>query len=215
MIPEFKDKENYDRMQGGEFYYPFAPEFLAARRNCAKVCRRFNQSEDLTRRQMVELWNEMTCNDRPIPPPDSNLDNDDALLQDHPWVERPIRLSYGFNVKTGEKVHIESNCVILDTGTVSIGSRTRIGRNVSLFASTYPVDPKLRNGIKGSEQGGNIDIGQDCFIGENVIVLPGVTIGDGCTISAGSVVTKNIPPNLLAAGNPARIVRHIAGHQVL
>lgn len=132
----------------------------------------------------------MTYNDRPIPPPDSNLENDEALLQDRPWVERPIRLSYGFNVKTGDNVHIESNCVILDTGTVSIGSRTRIGRNVCLFASSYPVDPKLRNGIKGSEQGGNIDIGQDCFIRENVIVLPGVTIGDGCTISAGSVVTK-------------------------
>lgn len=58
MIPEFKDKENYDLMQRGELYYPFAHEFLAARRKCAKVCRRFNQSEDITRRQMVKLWNE-------------------------------------------------------------------------------------------------------------------------------------------------------------
>lgn len=73
---------------------------------------------------------------------------------------------------------------------MSIGSRTLVGPNVSFFSGTHPLDPDLRNGTNGPEMGDYITIGEDCWITGNVIVLPGVTIGDGCTIGAGSVVTK-------------------------
>lgn len=144
-------------------------------------------------------------------------------------------MDYGFNIETGSNVYIGFNCAILDTRTISIGSRTKIGPNVSLFGSTHPVDPSLRNGIKGPERGGKITIGEDCWIGGNVVILADVTVGKGCIVRAGSVVTKvkatfflksqisikswankmdfffrqDIPPYHLAEGNPARIVRKI------
>ena len=73
---------------------------------------------------------------------------------------------------------------------MSIGSRTLIGPNVSFFSGTHPLDPDLRNGTNGPEMGGCIKIGEDCWIAGNVIILPGVSVGDGCTMGAGSVVTK-------------------------
>lgn len=99
-------------------------------------------------------------------------------------------MDYGTNVKVGSNVFINVNCTIIDTCTVSIGSRTLVGPNVSFFSGTHPLDPDLRNGTNGPELGKPITIGNDCWIAGNVIILPGVTIGDGCTIGAGSVVTK-------------------------
>jgi acetyltransferase-like isoleucine patch superfamily enzyme len=90
-------------------------------------------------------------------------------------------------------VFINSNCVIIDTCLVTIGARTLLGPNVSLYSGTHPLDPALRNGTEGPETGKEIHIGEDCWLAGNVIVLPGVTIGKGATIGAGSVVTKVCP----------------------
>jgi len=84
-----------------------------------------------------------------------------------------------------------------------------VGPSCSFYSGTHPLDPFLRNGIKGPEFGKPINIGADCWFGGNVIVLPGVTIGRGCTIGAGSVVTKDVPDFHVVAGNPARIIRKI------
>lgn len=88
---------------------------------------------------------------------------------------------------------INSNCVIIDTCLVTIGARTLLGPNVSLYSGTHPLDPALRNGTEGPETGKEIHIGEDCWLAGNVIVLPEVTIGKGATIGAGSVVTKVCP----------------------
>jgi acetyltransferase-like isoleucine patch superfamily enzyme len=93
-------------------------------------------------------------------------------------------------VRLGEGVFINFNCVIVNTCLVTVGARTLFGPNVSLYSGTHPLDPALRNGTEGPELGKEIHIGEDCWIGGNVIVLPGVTIGKGSTIGAGSVVTK-------------------------
>lgn len=85
---------------------------------------------------------------------------------------------------------INFNCTILDTCLVTIGARTLFGPNVSLYSATHPLDPDVRNGTKGPETGKEIHIGEDCWIGGSVIVLPGVTIGNGAVVGAGSVVTK-------------------------
>jgi len=100
-------------------------------------------------------------------------------------------------------------CTFLDTCLITIGARTLIASNCSFYAATHPIDPFLRNGIKGPELGSPITIGEDCWIGGNVTVCPGVTIGRGVTVGAGSVVTKDVPPYHVVAGNPARILRKI------
>lgn len=126
----------------------------------------------------------------PLPPVKENPEEDDALFENDPWVEPPIRMDYGFNVKLGEGAFINHNCVIVDTCVVSIGARTLFGPNVHLYSGTHPLDPALRNGTKGPETGKEIHIGEDCWLAGNVTVLPGVTIGKGAVIGAGSVVTK-------------------------
>ncbi|KAH8651341.1 trimeric LpxA-like protein [Xylariales sp. PMI_506] len=232
MVPTVDEEENMARMRQGDLYYAFTPQLIAMRRRCAKAIGRFNRAEDLTRREMVEHWKEITNDDRPLPAPGATEEEDDVILHEYPWIERPIRIDYGTNVKIGSNVFINFNCTIIDTCTVSIGSRTLFGPNVSLYSGTHPQDPDLRDGTNGPELGKPITIGNDCWLGGNVIVLPGVTIGDGCTIGAGSVVTKvrvactaqylglnqitpkgDVPPYHTAVGNPARIIRKIERKQ--
>lgn len=147
------------------------------------------------------------------------------MLHEYPWIEAPIRIDYGTNIKVGSNVFINFNCTILDTCQVTIGSRTLIGPNVSFFSGTHPLDPELRNGTNGPELGGTIAVGEDCWIAGNVTILPGITIGVGSTVGAGSVVTKvcctsflvlpyltfpqDVPPYHVVAGNPAKIIRKL------
>ena len=125
-----------------------------------------------------------------LPPPAATEEDDEALFAEDAWVEPPIRIDYGTNVELGQNVFINFNATILDTCKVSIGSRTLLASNVSLFSGTHPLDPEVRNGTNGPETGGEIVIEEDCWLGGNVTVLPGVRIGRGSTVGAGSVVTK-------------------------
>ncbi|CBF71560.1 hypothetical protein AN6836.2 [Aspergillus nidulans FGSC A4] len=218
MITNINEEDNIACMERGELYYAFTPRLVEARKRCARVVSRINNAGELSRREMAEFWREITNDPTPLPPPAKLSetatakeleDSEDTLLKAYPWIERPIAIDYGYNVKVGQDVFINFNCVILDTCKITIGSRTLIGPNVSLFSGTHPVDPNLRNGTQGPEYGGPINIGSDCWIAGNVVILPGVSIGDGCTVGAGSVVTKDIPAYHVAAGNPARILRKI------
>jgi acetyltransferase-like isoleucine patch superfamily enzyme len=126
----------------------------------------------------------------PLPPQLDDPIADEEQFKNEPWIEAPIKVDYGFNVRLGEGVFVNFNCVFIDSCPITVGARTLFGPNVNLFAGTHPLDPALRNGTEGPEMGKPISIGEDCWIGGNVIVLPGVTIGKGVTIGAGSVVTK-------------------------
>ncbi|KAI8960320.1 trimeric LpxA-like protein [Daldinia sp. FL1419] len=190
MVPKVDESENLARMERGELYYAFTPQLIAERQRCSRAVNRLNTAGDLSRREIAEYWKEITKDDRPLPPPAATDEEEDAILHEYPWIERPIRMDYGTNVKVGSNVFINVNCTIIDTCTVYIGSRTLVGPNVSFFSGTHPLDPDLRNGTNGPELGKPITIGSDCWIAGNVIILPGVTVGDGCTIGAGSVVTK-------------------------
>src|SRR6266536_1925934 len=110
-------------------------------------------------------------------------------------IRRPknVLLMNAHSPRLGKGVYINFNATFLDTCVISIGARTLIGPNCSFYSGTHPLDPFLRNGIKGPELGKPIDIGADCWFGGNVVVLPGVTIGRGVTVGAGSVVTKDVP----------------------
>jgi acetyltransferase-like isoleucine patch superfamily enzyme len=146
---------------------------------------------------------------RPLPPQAATEEEDEALFEDDPWVQPPIRIDYGYNVKVGSGAFINHNCTIIDTCTVTIGARTLFGPNVSLYSGTHPLDPLARNGTKGPELGKEIHIGEDVWIGGNAIILPGVRLGRGCVVGAGSVVTKDVPDFCVVAGNPARLLKKI------
>lgn len=123
------------------------------------------------------------------------------------FIEPPFTVDYGCNVRLGDSVYANFNLCILDCGIVTIGSRTMFGPNVSIFAATHETEVQSRR--DGIEYAYEVTIGEDCWIGGHVVILPGVTIGDGVTIGAGSVVTNSIPAWSVAIGNPARVVKKV------
>lgn len=130
-------------------------------------------------------------------------------LEKPPFIEPPFRCDYGYNIEMGEDVYMNFNCVILDCNRVRIGSRVLFGPSVSIYAATHPVDPSVRQGTSGPEYALPVTIGDNVWIGGGVIILPGVTIGDGATVGAGSVVTKDVEPYTVVAGNPARVIKRL------
>jgi len=123
------------------------------------------------------------------------------------WIEPPFHCDYGWNIEVGENFFANYNLTILDVGKVTIGDNAQIAPNVSIYTAGHPIHPDSRN--SGYEYGIPISIGNNVWIGGNTVILPGVTIGDNVVIGAGSVVTKSIPANMIAAGNPCRVIREI------
>jgi maltose O-acetyltransferase len=121
------------------------------------------------------------------------------------WIQPPFFCDYGYNIHIGDKVFFNFNCVVLDVAQVTIGSRTLLGPNVQIYTATHPMNHQQR--ASGLEYAKPITIGEDVWIGGGAIICPGVTIGDRSVIGAGSVVTKDIPPDVFAAGNPCRVLR--------
>lgn len=202
--------ENRRRMLRGDLYHSFTPDLLAERQQCVVALTAFNQCPPLaSRRERVVLWNALTHDTKPLPPPAADAEADDALLEDYPWVEGPLRMDYGHNVQLGANVYVNANSTWIDTCTISVGARTLIGPNCSFYSGSHPLQPEVRNGTRGPELGKPIVIGEDCWLGGNVIVLAGVTIGAGSTVGAGSVVTKDVPPRVVVVGNPARVLKTI------
>lgn len=114
---------------------------------------------------------------------------------------------YGYNIELGKNFYSNHNLVILDGGKVTIGDNVFIAPNCNIYTAYHPIDVVERN--KGLEYEKNVTIGNNVWIGGNVTILPGVTIGDNVTIGAGSVVTKDIPANVVAYGNPCMVRREI------
>ncbi len=123
------------------------------------------------------------------------------------WIEPPFYCDYGSNITTGDRVFMNFNCCILDVCQVSIGSDVMIGPNVQIYTATHPLEAKARN--SGKEFAKPISIASGVWIGGGAIICPGVKIGENAVIGAGSVVTKNIPNDVFAAGNPAKVIRKI------
>lgn len=122
-------------------------------------------------------------------------------------LSQPFNCDYGFNISWGNNCYANINLTILDCGRVSIGSGTLIGPNCSFYTVNHPLHWKGR--LATVEYAKPIVIEDNVWIGGNVVILPGVTIGKGCVIGAGSVVTRSVPPMTLAAGNPCKVVREI------
>lgn len=127
---------------------------------------------------------------------------------DQVHIEQPFHCDYGYNIEVGEEFFANYNCVILDVGKVKIGNNVMFAPNVSIYTAGHPVHPDSRN--SGYEYGIGITIGDNVWVGGSVVINPGVHIGNNVVIGSGSVVTKDIQDNAIAAGNPCRVLRYIS-----
>lgn len=121
------------------------------------------------------------------------------------YIEPPFYCDYGYNIEAGENFYANFNCVILDVNSVKIGDNVLLGPNVQIYTATHPLDPDAR--LTGKELARPVVIGDNVWIGGGAIICPGVRIGDHSTIGPGSVVTRDIPDRVFAAGNPCKIIR--------
>ena len=124
------------------------------------------------------------------------------------YIESPLRTNFGGrHVHFGKSVYANFNLTLVDDTHIYVGDHTMFGPNVTVATAGHPIDPALRR--KGYQYNAPVRIGENCWLGAGVIVLPGVTIGDNVVIGAGSVVTKDIPSNVVAVGNPCRVLRPV------
>lgn len=178
-----------EKMLSGELYDPLDPELVEARSRSARLCQALNatlgEQEAEGRRLLAELFGQ---------------GGDTVRMQP------PFYCDYGSNIELGESVFFNYNCVILDVARVRIGDYSLLGPGVHIYTATHPFEAKLR---RQQEFARPVEIGTDVWIGGGAIICPGVKIGSEAVIGAGSVVTRDVPPGVLAAGNPCRVIRSI------
>ncbi|KAF8997895.1 trimeric LpxA-like protein [Cyathus striatus] len=198
------DDPQYHVMLRGELYTAVTPALIASRSECATLCHQFNSTApSLSQLDRANLLNRILG----LPP--VTADAPEEVLNNRPWIEPPFHCDYGMHITLGDNVFINFNCTILDPARVTIGSRTLMGPNVSFFTAGHPLDAQVRNGTSGPEFGKEIVVGEDCWLGGNVVILPGVKIGNGVVVGAGAVVTKDVEDHVVVAGNPARVVKRL------
>jgi len=131
------------------------------------------------------------------------------LLQteETPFINPPFYCDYGNHIKVGKNFFCNYNCTMLDVGRITFGDNCLLAPNVAIYTAGHPIHPDSRNSLY--EYGIDVTVGDNVWIGGNVVIMPGVNIGSNCVIGAGSVVTKDIPAWSIAAGNPARVIRTI------
>jgi len=122
-------------------------------------------------------------------------------------IKQPFQCDYGYNLKLGDRVFMNYGCVILDCNEITIGSDTLLAPGVQISAAYHPVDPQSR--LEKLEAAAAIKIGSNVWIGANAVICPGVSIGNNTTIGAGSVVTKDIPADVIAVGSPCKVIRNL------
>lgn len=183
----------YQAMKAGLPYHPADLYLQALRNKAAYLCYLFRQTNPLDYAKLKALLALLF-----------------ADLGNGAFVMSGLNVDYGVNTTLAKNVFINSNCTILDIAPVSLGENSMLGPNCGLYTVNHPLAANLR--LSGQEQGQAITIGKNVWLAANVIVLPGVTIGDNTVVGAGSVVNKSLPPGVLAVGNPARVVKHLSNY---
>jgi maltose O-acetyltransferase len=183
-------KTEKEKMLAGELYDALDPQLAEERLKARLLLKELNDSREDETEERIRILKAL------IPHAGEGL-----------WMQPPFYCDYGYNLKLGEKVFFNFNCVVLDVAEVVIGSRTLFGPNVQIYTATHPMDHKVR--ASGLENAKPIRIGEDVWVGGSAVICPGVTIGDRSVIGAGSVVTKDIPADVFAAGNPCRVIRSL------
>jgi maltose O-acetyltransferase len=182
-------KSEKEKMLSGEKYVAMDRELAQDRINSKKLLHKINVTHYWMNKSTRKLIAEL-------------LPNATSVVH----IEPPFHCDYGYNIECGENVFINVNCVILDSMKVTIGSNVLFGPGVHIYTATHPLDKIERRIVESAKP---VTIGNDCWIGGQVVICPGVTIGSGSVIGAGSVVTKDIPEDSLAVGNPALVIRKL------
>jgi maltose O-acetyltransferase len=178
-----------DKMLAGELYDALDPDLLRDRDRARDLCQILNASREsdreIRRQLLIQLF---------------------GKGGDTVWMQPPFYCDYGSNIELGERVFFNFNCVVLDVCPIKIGDFTLFGPSVQILTPVHPLEAGLR---RKQEYGKPIEIGSDVWVGGGALILPGVRIGSKTVIGAGSVVTRDIPEGVFAAGNPCRIIREI------
>lgn len=185
-----QQKTEREKMLAGELYLASDAELQALHQRACRLTRLYNHTteEELELRSQLlqELLGKVGANPQIVP---------------------NFYCDYGCNIYAGDHLYMNYGCVILDCNTVHFGDNVLCAPYVQIYTAYHPVDPATR--LTGRELAAPIKIGNNVWIGGGAIVCPGVTIGNNTTIGAGSVVVKSIPDNVVAVGNPCRIIRHL------
>lgn len=184
-----------EEMLSGHHYFPFDKELVLERERCNAACWRFNSSTNpnngVSPEERARLFRDiLQPRDQVVSPTHASPLTPLGRVGNNVVVEAPFTCDYGYNISIGQDVAIGKNCTILDTCEVRIGDRCNIGPNVSIYTASLPIDPKRRLGSCGPSLGSKIVIEPDCWIGGQVVILPGRTIHKGSVVGAGSVVTR-------------------------
>jgi len=178
-----------DKMLAGELYDPMDSELVAGRDRARDLCQALNATreaqQDERRRIVSELF---------------------GAGGESVWMQPPFFCDYGSNILLGERVFFNFNCVVLDVCEVRIGDFTLFGPAVQIYTATHPLNAELR---RKQEFAKPIEIGADVWVGGGAVICPGVRIGSRSVVGAGSVVTRDVPEGVFAAGNPCRVIREI------
>jgi maltose O-acetyltransferase len=169
-----------EKMLSGELYRPGDPELVAGRQRCRELLRRLPQDPAVLEQLLGHLG-------------------------EGAEIVAPFACDYGYNISLGASAFVNFNAVFLDCAPISIGDGAQLGPAVQLLAADHPLDPETRKA--GLENARPIVIGANAWLGGGVIVLPGRSVGANSVVGAGSVVTKDVPDNVVAVGNPCRVLR--------
>jgi maltose O-acetyltransferase len=180
----------HEKMLAGELYDPMNPELVAARTRARELCLTMNASREGEAEARRTILRQLF-----------------GRGGETVWMQPPFFCDYGSNIELGERVFFNFNCVVLDVCRVRIGDFTLFGPAVQILTPLHPLDADLR---RSQELGKPVEIGSDVWVGGGALILPGVRIGSRSVIGAGSVVTRDVPEGVLAAGNPCRVIRSIA-----
>jgi maltose O-acetyltransferase len=177
------------KMLAGELYDPFDAELVAGRERARDLCQALNATREAQHEERRRILRALF-----------------GSGGDSVWMQPPFFCDYGSNIELGERVFFNFNCIVLDVCSVRIGDFTLFGPAVQIYTPMHPLNAELR---RREEFGKPIDIGSDVWVGGGAIILPGVRIGSRAVIGAGSVVTRDVPEGVFAAGNPCRVIREI------
>ena len=178
-----------EKMLAGELYDPFDAELSAARDRARDLCQSLNATREAETEERRQILTQLF-----------------GRGGDTVWMQPPFFCDYGSNIELGERVFFNFNCIVLDVCPIRIGSFTLFGPAVQIYTPMHPFNAALR---RQQEYGKPIEIGSDVWVGGGAIILPGVRIGSRAVIGAGSVVTRDVPDGMFAAGNPCRVIREI------
>lgn len=185
---------DYEKLHSGEIYYPSSEEIMSQQLKCLEKLYDFNQTRPSQLELRAKLLKEMF-----------------AEIGEDCYIEPPLHANWaGKHCHFGNSVYANFNLTLVDDTHIYVGDCTMIAPNVVIATAGHPINPELRE--KAYQFNMPVHIGRNCWIGAGALIMPGVTIGDNTVIGAGSVVTKDIPANVVAVGNPCRVMREINEH---